>query len=204
MAAEQNPNPDALPPLAPDQLPPVPRITTWPTKLGIVAILFAVFGGATSGLTLATVLALRYSPRAIEAVAKTDAQKDFMRSSLVQTWLTASSIGNALFLMLAVVLLVCAIGLIRRRAWSVKGLSTWAGLKVILEVGVAGLDYVMYSRIGHAIDQGLLESANVPKMFSLWSVNTMIFTLALICALPVFVLIWLARVETREEVAMWR
>jgi hypothetical protein len=204
MAVEQNPNADSLPPLAPGELPPLQRITVWPKKLGVVSILFAVLGAATSIMTLLSVLALRYNPDVLAKIAKTDAQKEFMQSPLIQTWLAANVVGNILSTALAVMLLVCAIGLIRRRPWSIKGLFAWAVLKVILEIAGAGLDYVMYTKISQAISQGLLESTSVPAMFRLWSVNAMTFSLVIGCGLAVFVLIWLARAETREEVAAWR
>jgi hypothetical protein len=207
MAAEQHSDGEPAPLVPPTQagdLPPLQRITVWPKKLGIVSIVFAVLGAATGALTLVSILALRYDPQVIDKVAKTDAQKEFMRSPLVQTWLTASSISTILSIGLAVMLLVCAIGLIRRRPWSIKGLFIWAVLKVILEVAAAGLEYVLYAKISQAINQGLLESADVPGMFRLWSVNAMVFSLAIGCALAVFVLIWLARTETREEVAAWQ
>ncbi len=183
---------------------PLARLTLWPKKLGIVSIVWGVCSLIASVLTVLSVLAMQYNPRIIDQLATNDAQKEFMQSPLVHDWLTASGIYNDLCVLLAGALVICGIGLVRRRPWSIRGLLAWAALKVIAEIASVCLDYVMHAKVIQAIAQDLVESENVPAMFLVWSTKAVIFGLVIYCALPVFVLIWLARGEIREEVAAWR
>lgn len=201
MAAKQYPDAGGLPPVAPieaGELPAYEPSTTWPRTLGIVSIIFGVLGVAKGLLSIAGM------PLIVSKLGETEAYRDFLNSPLVQTWKTTRYVYGGLAILLGVFLLTCGIGLLRRRGWSAKGLSGWAVAKVIVEAALSVLDYAIYVKISQAIRQRLLETEGVPPMFQTWSVSGLIFSLAISCGLALFVLIWLARREIREEIAGWR
>jgi hypothetical protein len=202
MAAEQYPDIGALPPVAPPseagELPAYGPATTWPRTLGIISIIFGVLGVCKGLLTIAGM------PLFLKLMASAEEQKEFLSSPLMQTWKTTRYAYGGLAVVLGAFLLACGIGLVRRRRWSAKGLPGWAGLKVVIEVALVLLDYLMYLKVSQAIRQGILETEAVPATFRGWSVRGTTLNLVVSCGLAVSVLIWFARREIREEIASWR
>lgn len=200
MAAEQNPNAQPLPPVPPiraGESPTLPRVTIWPKRLGIVSIVFAALGAVAS-------VTFFYIGPALQLQAKTDGQREFINSPMIRTWLTTNNVYAGICLALAAALLVAGVGLILRRAWSVKMLVIWAWLKIIVEAASTILGYLMHQRIEQAISQGLVDEDNVVRVLRAWSLAGEAVSLAAFCCLAIFVLIWFARSEVRENVTTWR
>ena len=116
------------------------------------------------------------------------------------------SIGLAILAVgLAVLLLIGGVGVLRRRAWAPRACNTWAVLKVLLVIANAVVGYAVQK-------QTLLwmqgQSARMPPGWGAISGSmpgmTACFALLWGWALPVFLLIWLARGTIKEEIAPWR
>jgi hypothetical protein len=196
MAAEQSDEPKPLQPAPrtePGELPVYPRDTRWPKALGIISIILGVLGilagfiGASAGLIVKT----------LQAMVEDKGAVDWNAVSRAVTWLARISLVSAI---LAVVLLVVGVGLVRRRAWAIPLGKTWAVLQIIVAILGTGMSHMIQRSIAEAIQQagttGRMPIGTSPAATA-WS-------LLWGCALPVFMLIWFARREIREEVAAWR
>ncbi len=197
MAAEQSgeiqPSPP-VPPTEPGELPACTRQTSWPRTLGIVSIILGVLGvlfgtiGASARLIL----------KAFQVMVEDKGAVDWDAVGRAVAWLARISLVAAI---LAAVLLVVGIGLVRRRAWAIRAGKAWAIAQIVVTVlGTAG-SHVIQRAIAEALRQAGTSAGGLPLGTSpaatAWS-------LVWGCALPVFVLIWFARREIREEVAGWR
>jgi hypothetical protein len=106
------------------------------------------------------------------------------------TWRANLSIAVAV---VGAPLLVAGIGLLARRRWAVKICRFWIVLCIALSLVDAGMNALIHKGMAEAANQqaGLLSAG-------------ILASLALSLALPIFMLIWLARREIREEIAGWR
>lgn len=184
---------DGLTPPAPPTTPvPLPQMVLpqpqWPKVLGIVGIVMASYG------LLAGLWGLVQAKRMM-AGPPTASMPSAVPESL-QPWMR--SLGAA-SLLLAALLLVASIGLLRRRAWSVRTLLAWAGMK-------AGLVVVSTVLIARIVAEGM-PSQPGPAM-SPWMMNVILVAgscvgLPVGLAVPVFTLIWFNRSQVKDEVANW-
>jgi len=187
-------SPSPVPPTEPGELAASPRETRWPRILGIVSIILGILGvlagaiGASAGLIVKTLRAMVEDQGAVdwEAVRRAVA------------WLARISLVAAI---LAVMLLVVGIGLVRRRGWAIRLGKVWAIAQIVVTVlGTAG-SHVIQRAILEALRQSGGTAGGVPISSSLAGT---VWSILWGCALPVFMLIWFARQEIREEVAAWR
>ena len=173
------------------------RPSSWPIVVGIIAIVLAVLDllGSCGGIVTP------FFADAIKEMAPAGQPTgmEFMQQNMAWT------VGQALLSMgAAVLLLVAAIGLMKRRAWAVQPCLVWAILKIVLVlIGVV---------TGYAIAQETFESVaqqtpGMPGMssglFKSFAVIGMCFGLVFGLALPVFMLIWFSRAKIKAEVAGW-
>jgi len=108
--------------------------------------------------------------------------------------------GNAVGLVMAALLLAGGIGLVNRRAWSVTTLRVWAVARIVFVVVVTWIS----SRMMDEMLQGMPATGASPGMVQ--SFQTVGLAMGLIwgCALPILVLIWLAREKIKAETAGWQ
>lgn len=185
----------------PTQVAPVPRPepSSWPTVLGVIAIIFGALGVFGGCLTVASPFVARWMER--NFIGPSDVNILGLPTS---TDMVALVVGlGVLEATLGVWLLVGGIGLARRRRASAWPLKTWAVAKVF---------YVVISTVVMAVlQQPQMEAmAQDPSMAPLGSgfVEMMTYVGVVIqilwgSALPVFLLIWLSRRPIREEMSAW-
>jgi hypothetical protein len=189
MAAEQHPGsgPVPLTPLADTEaLPAIQRATVWPRRLGVVSIILGSLGLLFG--TMGSSVALQ--AKAIEMSLPQDVTPNQQAILKAATWRANLSIGAAA---IGVPLLIAGIGLVARRRWSIKFCRAWTILCIVLSLVDAAVNALIH--------KGLAEAADRPAtLLSTGVVLGLVWSLAL----PIFMLIWLAREEIREEIAGWR
>lgn len=132
MSAETLPDPTRRTSLPEDDLET--RTITWPTVLGSISIIYAVLALVANSCGTASIFLGDFGLQL--AGIDVDGGLDF------PAWITVSTVVTGVMgLVLAVLLLVGAIGLIRRRAGSVRILKAWVVLVLCATVIQIGLGY---------------------------------------------------------------
>jgi len=189
-----------------EQVPNLPagKQTSWPKVLGIIAMVFGVLG-SLSGLWA---IASSFFSEILAKMANLppdfyDKWKPFMLASGLGTvFLGALLFFGGLFLM-------------QRKRSSTMMLNSWAILKMALGVAGAYLSYQMQSEqmplmMEHQQKMMKKSGAGAEQMAEMITGVTeiatmvgMVFGLAWLMVLPVFILIWFIRPKIRKEVAGW-
>ncbi len=196
----QIPPPTPLtPPTDGGAIPPKPA--SWPTVIGVIAIIFgslATLGGCfglVSSLFLDQFMSLVPQGEAEEMTSALDGLKP------------ALIISGALTMVLAIVVLIGGIGLLRRRAWGRSTCLTWAGLKIVLVVGNSVLSYIVQQSQFQAMAEDLNMAGSMPgflpALMQAMGVVGLVVGLLWGWALPVFMLIWFSRRKIKAEIAQW-
>ena len=188
--------PVAVPPDQPGQMQAPQEPSTWPTVIGIIAIVLGA-GGVLSGLSSAAM------PMLVDAMGT--AMPEMQRAPLEaaqehMVWTVTSSLLSVL---IAAALLAAGIGLVKRRAWSIRAARGWALVRLLF-VGIAA---VMAYRIGQAQFDAMAEQGDLGGLPE-WLVDlllplTVVATLAWGWAFPVLILIWLGRAKIKAETGLW-
>ncbi len=199
-SAEQAPS---MPPLSdPAEVPPSP--STWPTAIGVIAIVLGGLGalggcvGAFSPLFMGMIQSIVPEGQ----VTGLEGMLDWA------VWLVAVSIVSML---IAVLLLVAGIGITKRRAWGPKVALVWAGLKMIFVIVHSVAGYLIQIAQFEAMQEAMANDQNMPAGMGAFMGSLMqafgIFGLLIGVlwgwALPVFLFIWFARKKIRTETATW-
>lgn len=183
--------------------------STWPMVCGTIAIVLASLGilsnscGGVAGPLIQTLMAKIAPPGSNPML---DAQVVIARKYV---WF---QITNAAILsVLGIILLCSGIGCVRLRPWARMAALTWACLRICYTVPATYLGYIM------AMDmmQIMINAANAgsagtrafpPGMMSIFQILGVLGVIlggALVCALPLFTLIWFNRPKIKSEVASW-
>ncbi len=177
------------PPTRPDAMPVRETRSTWPTVLGVLAI---ILGGL--GILSCAWLMVPTAP-GIES----DPQPS---GGVLEAYQAAS---DPVWLGISAVQLVGGIGLIRRRRWSRTVLQVWAVLTLVVAIVHAVLvpdmlaETMAQQQSGSSGGPGAAPGA-FEIVFYVFVLAGMLFS----AAPPVFVLIWFGRQKIRDEVAAWR
>ncbi|MEX0652743.1 MAG: hypothetical protein WD534_17245 [Phycisphaeraceae bacterium] len=196
--------PDTAPTAPPtdrsDYVAPPPH-RTWPTAIGIIAIIFGSLGalGALWGAAAPFLMEWLFDAMGLQQ-AEVQAQLEIMRSLL--WWSVSFSLVS---LLLALLLLMAGVQLIRRRRQAGALCWWWAVLKMALVVGGVALGYVAQQQqmeLMTAQQQSHQQMAGaVSEAMALFNIA---IGLAWGWALPVFMLIWFSRRSVKADVASWR
>lgn len=185
------------PPVQPVGEPaPAPR-STWPTAVGIIAIVFGVLGmlGACSsamGPALMNLLKDKLPPQQRQGMEVMGEWSGYMLAIAVPT------------LILAALLLALGVGILKRSPKAAKGARVWAVLKIILVVCSAYGGYRMQEAQFEAMRQAPAgPGVPPPGVLALVSRAGLAFSVVWGWALPVFFLVWFKRPKIRAEVAEW-
>jgi hypothetical protein len=194
------------PPTSPGPFLPVAKLPVWPTVVGVIAIVFGVLGalGGLAGLLgLAIMRGLQSSlPAGARAM-------DVVRAWAV--WTIPLSLVTA---GIALLLLAGGVGLVQRRRWAPRMLRCWALLKMFLVVASSVLSWSMPQAVLQAQTSAMSGltpgfpstppgSTGVETQMSVSRVLEVVLGLLWGWALPVFMLIWLARGTIKTQVAEW-
>jgi hypothetical protein len=173
------------------QRPPV-----WPTSIGIVGIIWASFGLLSQGAGLVATLFFDV----MKPLAHTSSGLDMAQLE----GLTLGMNGGAL--PFSVWLLVASILLLRRRCAGIHAMRWWAVCAIPLGVVLTGLSaWIQQVQLeaAKAGTSGAGAPAPPQAFFTGIMVFTIVFTLLLALAPPVFVLWWLRRPVIREQIPRW-
>jgi hypothetical protein len=189
-----------MPPTVGTGLPP--KQSTWPTVIGIIAIVFGSLAALQGCFGAVMSAIMRPLARKIEG-SMPEGQATGMEA-IVQfaPWLVA---GSIVAVCLAVILLVGGVMVTRRRPGAVKVCLTWATLKMLYAVPYSLLQY----HINKVQFEALQNDPNMPaggamtRLFDMIGIFAVVFGLLWLWALPVFMFIWFGRSRIREEIAGW-
>jgi len=176
------------------------RESSWPTVIGILAIIFGSLAavGGLCGL---------FGPLFAGKMASMVPEEASAGLEEAQVWSAWNVISQILAMGLGVLCLTTGIGLVQRRLWAIGTAKVWAGLKILFAIITTIVAYMSLPQIldeisqqtaqdpnAPALPQGVLEGATTIGLFAflLWA-----------CALPVFMLIWFSRGKIKNEITEW-
>lgn len=198
----EEPQPAAARPLAPPTQVELPSRTmpapapSWPSVLGILALLLGLFGTLVGAFAVLSPLVMSFWAQFVPAEGRTGL-------AVAERWTTWTVASGGLATGLSLLLMVAGIGLLLRRRWACALLQTWAVLRMILAVGQVGVAYVIQQETLASMSQQMPAPMPAQQYVQLFALLGMVISLAWYWALPVFLLIWLARGRLREHVAEW-
>ncbi len=188
--------PFAVPPDQPSEMRAPQEASTWPTVIGVIAIVLGA-GGVLSNLVGAAM------PFIIDLLGEAmsglgDATLEVAKEQMA--WTVASSLLSVL---VAAVLLAAGIGLVKRRAWSLRLARGWAVVRCVFVVIGAGMAYKMGEAQFEAM-AGQSGLGSLPEWFvELLVPLAVVISLAWGWAFPVLILIWLGRAKIKAETGLW-
>ncbi len=180
------------------------RRSTWPTVIGILAIVFGALGvlGACMGMASYVFVAIVGGQmQGMPGVQK--AQLEVMRQYMVP---------NSIFVVVGTVvaawLLVAGIGVLRRRPWSRGATVSWAVAKIIYAIPASVLGYFHNKAQLEAMEQAAIDSGTpIPTgIFTIMQsvgVAMMGWSMLWVWALPLFLIIWFRSAPVKTEVERW-
>ena len=199
-SAEQAPG--VTPPSDPAEVPPPP--STWPTAIGVIAIVLGGVGalGGCVGAFLPLFMGMMQSIAPKGQVTGLEGMMDWV------VWIVAVSIAA---MPIAVLLLVAGIGITKRRAWGPKVALVWAGLKMIFVIVHSVASYLIQIPQFEAMQEAMANDPNMPagmgaflgSLMQAFGIFGVLIGVLWGWALPVFLFIWFARKKIRTETAGW-
>jgi hypothetical protein len=186
------------PPTEPAEMPVYRRRSSWPTVIGVIAIIFGALGvlGAVWSAIAPAFMGSMMAAMPHDQFASMESMKDF------NSWMAPFSVlGGGL----GALLVVAGIGLLKHRPWARTLCMAWAGLKIVLVLVSSVLGSYMMFRLFSAMASR--QDTNVPALGPGMTAVFFVFGLCLGLvwgwALPVFVLIWMSREKIKTEVGAW-
>ncbi|MCH7995773.1 MAG: hypothetical protein IIB57_15200 [Planctomycetes bacterium] len=187
----------SAPPMQPTDVVPGSVPTSWPTVLGILAIVFGGFGilGGVWGVVYPFV-----AGRLADMIPQMQAQLALQ----LEAWSGWSTVISIISFLAAGFLIFGGVSMVKRRRRATSILFIWSILKIVLIFAGVGVQLAVQSQV---MDQVTAQLPTVPggKAIMVGSV-----AVGLACGLifqlagPIFLLVWFRRGAIKEEVATWR
>lgn len=190
-----------VPPTAPGAFQPQPRRSSWPTVIGVIAIVFGVGGMLMGCWTSVFPLFTDFFAEFFEKNMPAGQPNPLEFAGQFETW---SVIHGVAMLIVAAILLVAGIGLVRRRSSSIDTCRLWSVLKILLTI-----EACFFTAATQRVQFEAMQSQAPGTMpfgddfTSMIIAATVVWALVWGCALPVFMLIWFARGKIKAETAQW-
>lgn len=185
--------PPSTPPHAPTAAGASER-STWPTVLGIVAIVFGALGFLNGTISVVATLFIDSFLSSLPTPPNVDpaglAMVDAIRS-VARDWHGVLILTQLARAVVPVVLLVGGALLLQRKRASMSTLRIWAGLQAVALPVRVGVGYLMLQQAAINLPGAVL----LPLILG--------FALIFGLAFPVLVLIWFGRARIRGEVEAW-
>ncbi len=176
-----------------------PKQSSWPTIIGVIAIVLGAGGaligcfGALSPFFLDAMMSAMPPQAGQQAIQ--DVAKDWM------AWTIPIALVSVV---LALLLLIGGIGLLKRRPWASKTCVAWAIIRILLVAVNSGVGYVIQQKTWDIMSQQDPNLSALPAGFTGGILAaTVVFNLLWGWALPVFMLIWFSRRKIKDEVVGW-
>jgi hypothetical protein len=167
-------------------------MSRWPVIFGVVGIL-------TAGISLLVGGCDMFLPANMLGTVAPSSLLPQAPSSL-QRWSRLLDIGGYA---LAGLLLAASIGLLRRRAWSVRAAIYWAAIKSVFAIGDTVVTTITFWRAIPWLQRQLPPGSLTPRVTGTLLAGVVSISLVLGLSTPVFVLVWFRRAKIRQEVATW-
>jgi hypothetical protein len=189
------------PPSLHSPTPPVPR-SSWPTPLGIVAM---IFGGCAAIISVVNAVVVHSGMQKM-LLEKQPATKEFLEDNALMAKVLVP--GGQCVLGIA-----CFLGglfLLQRKPFGRTLSLGWAAAKVAFAAAITPFIHaqtkasmVDAAEIVKSAMKGSPEAADVPQLTQAVELITPIFSFFWAAAFPLFLGIWLNRRKIRTEVASW-
>lgn len=168
--------------------------TSIPKVFGIIHICYAVAGGVFSLMGVGMVFLLK-------AMAEQGGEEFKEMKPLVAAYdgmETYLYVDMSIKLVLAVILVAAGIGLLKRRAWSIKLSVFWAVSRVVIAVGMMlwglGVSADFQEKLGSA------QNAQQEQMQQITQGVGNVVGIVIICIYPVLTVIFLSKKKVRDAV----
>lgn len=163
--------------------------SSWPTYLGLAALVFG-FGGVLTGAL--GILSPWITEWAGSRVGNDPAvQQQLELSRKLMWWILTSS---SLFTVLALMLVIAGAGICARRQWGVRLMKAWAAGKIGWVVIATTIGFLILDQAG--------VSASMPGMSPLFKIIANVASIGWQLALPVFSLVWLRTAAAKQDISM--
>ena len=179
---------------------PPESASTWPTVIGVIALVFGIVG-TLGGVWTAV------SPLFVEAMMKFVPQGQPTGMEAMQNsapWLVLSGLGMTV---LGIILIVGGIRLLQRRRRAIQTCRVWAVAKMVFVVANAIGNYSFQMESMATVQQQVPNTPAMPVDFSNIMSAMMVVTAVVMSlwgwALPIFLLIWFGRSKIKTETAEW-
>ncbi|MBN1490611.1 MAG: hypothetical protein JXA69_11900 [Phycisphaerae bacterium] len=189
--------PMATPPIMPEPMTQPPARSTWPTVVGILAI---VFGAVTIIFGVFGLVSTSFEDFFLSSMSPEQAAETQRITASYQPWMIGSA---CVALVLAILLLVSGIGVVQRRRPGARRLRVWAYLSIPYAVAAMIMQAVLQSELIEVTQAGIGPTGTPGVLEEIIVVPMLLFGLAWSCAGPVFVLVWFSRKSIKAEVADW-
>ena len=191
------------------------RVSSWPTALGVLAIVIGSLGiiaygcGGTFGLLTQSAMY-----RAMKSTGAGTADI-FDAQAQVTTKYMPFTIANGVILSgLAILILIAGVGMLRRRTWSRRCALTWAVLRIVYAVPAAYLSYRLTQEMMQAMTNAMATTPNpsggtmtmpagMSSIMQIFGVVGVVITFFFTCAMPIFALVWFNLPQFKREMAGW-
>ena len=190
----------AAPPVIPGQIGPIERRPVWPIPIGIIVIVFSAWtaisalwtvGQGFSGSSFIEMQFMVSDPGVAEKIAQ-----------IYSDAATRLLLSAACLLIAAALGLTGGIALLCRKRWSAINLRTWAVVKIIAGAALAVTQADVQMRTMNAVLQSTASGPPMALTASM-SIYNGVIGFILGAALPIFVLVWLARPSIRADCGKW-
>jgi hypothetical protein len=190
---------------------------TWPSVIGIIAIVFGSLGLLKDGVCTpigwaVTLLFGSFFDDLAQSQPATGMEVQAAQFDALGAFMPATvSVGCGLAV-LAFLLLIGGIGLKRERPWARRAILTWAILKILITIPKATIDFLVNKAQFQAMEEAAAGSTTPtpgqlpPGMYAMMETIAsvgVIFTVLWYWALPIFMIVWFARPSVRDEVRGW-
>lgn len=194
--------PPVTPHTTPHAMPPPLKGTAWPKVLGIICIIFGVFGSLGGCIGMFTPLMLE----PLSAMMPPE-QREPYRATM-EEWMTASIAISIIAFVLAVTLTIGGIQLLKKRKTAIPLLRVWAAAKMVLVVVNAFIAYRIQEDQFALMQEAGTSAQNMPpgmdNFMNIVMIFSSIFGVLWGWALPVFLLIWLSRRTIQDQIKGWK
>jgi len=185
------------PPMQPTDVVAESVPSSWPTVLGILAIVFGGFGVLSGAWAVV-------SPFAAGRLARMSPSMQAQLTQQLDAWSGWTTAFSFMFLMAGGLLLFGGISLVQRRHRAASALFIWSILKIVLILANLGVQLAVQSQVLGRVATQLQTVAGGRTIM----VSSLAFGLA--CNLvfqlagSIFLLVWFRRCVNKKEVAIWK
>lgn len=188
------------PPIAPPTVPGTirERAATWPTAIGIIAIVLASVSLLLNAFnTLMSMAMESFMPGPIVSGSGGEMDWPAVIGDMMPLQVTISGLKA----LAAMLLIAAGIGVLRRRRWGRTAMVAWGWSAIAVGIVVTILTAAMQVRMMDAMTA--TGGSMPPGMSRVMAVASALIVSAFMFPAPIFVLVWFWMPSSRRETARW-